>query len=180
MRYLPLEERTSDMFGWHHDLEDRRLKTLVLLTDLDVSGQVMSYVKRSHLPRHPYRMFFRNGVDPAAFARTQGPLDVCETTGRAGDVFLFDSNGFHRGIRRPAAPVRDTFFIEWGIETSNIWGGDPDPALVASLATEEDAPLRELMAAPPKWTRTSTRRLPSWLENLYEIDTWRCAGEGRV
>lgn len=178
MRYLPLEERTRDMFGWHHDLEDRRLKALVLVSDLDASGQVMSYVKRSHLPRHPYRMFFRNAVDPVAFTHAHGSFEVVETTGRAGDVYLFDSNGVHRGNRRPDAPVRDTFFIEYGIETSNIWGGDPDPALVASLATAENAPLCELMAAPRKWERTTARRLPSWLENLYEIDAWRCPAEG--
>ena len=173
MRYLPLEERHKDMFGWHHDLEDRRLKAVVLLTDLPASGQVMSYVKRSHVLRHPYRMFFRNNVDLAVCERALGKLEIFETTGGAGDVFFFDSNGIHRGNRRPDAPVRDTFFVEYGIDTSNIWGGDPPRALVASLARENDAPFAELLAAGRKWERPMTRKYPTWIENLYAIDAWR-------
>ena len=173
MRYLPLEERHKDMFGWHHDLEDRRLKALVLLTDLPASGQVMSYVKRSHALRHPYRMFFRNAVDLETCRRALGTLEIFESTGQAGDVFFFDSNGVHRGNRRPDALVRDTFFVEYGIDTSNIWGGDPPRELVTALATPDNAPFAELLAAERKWERPSTRRHPSWIENLHAIDAWR-------
>ncbi len=177
MRYLPLEERHNQMFGWHHDLEDRRLKALVLLTDLESSGQVMSYVKRSHTLRHPYRMFFRNRVELRYCERQLGPVEVFETTGQAGDVFFFDSNGVHRGNRRADAAVRDTFFIEYGIETSNIWGGDPPRDLVASLAVKDNAPFAELLAAPRKWERPMTRKYPTWIENLHAVDTWRCPGD---
>jgi hypothetical protein len=173
MRYLPLEERHKDMFGWHHDLEDRRLKALVLLTDLPATGQVMRYVKRSHRLRHGYRMFFRNGVDLETCRKALGPLEIFDSTGQAGDVFFFDSNGVHRGNRRPDAPVRDTFFIEYGIDTSNIWGGDPPRELVSALATPDNAPFAELLAAERKWERPSTRRHPSWIENLHAIDAWR-------
>ena len=173
MRYLPLDERQNDMFGWHHDLEDRRLKALVLLTDLPAAGQVMSYVRGSHVLRHPYRMFFRNGVPLEACRRALGRLEIFETAGRAGDVFLFDSNGVHRGNRRPDAPTRDTFFVEYGIDASNIWGGDPPQSLVTALAAPDDAPFAELIAAEKKWERSQTRRHPSWIENLYAIDAWR-------
>lgn len=178
MRYLPLEERQNQMFGWHHDLEDRRLKALVLLTDLDASGQVMGYVKRSHTLRHPYRMFFRNHADLRDCERVLGRVEVFETTGQAGDVFFFDSNGIHRGNRRPDAPVRDTYFVEYGIDTSNIWGGDPQRDLVASLAAPDGEPFAELLAAPRKWERGVVRKHPTWIENLHDVDAWRCAGEG--
>lgn len=173
MRYLPLEERHKDMFGWHHDLEDRRLKALVLLTDLPASGQVMSYVRGSHVLCHPYRMFFRNGVPLESCRRALGRIEIFETAGRAGDVFFFDSNGVHRGNRRADAPTRDTFFVEYGIDTSNIWGGDPSRALVSSLGAPDHAPFAELLAAGRKWERPQTRRHPSWIENLYAIDAWR-------
>ena len=163
----------ADMFGWHHDLEDRRLKALVLLSDLSASGQVMRYVKRSHGLRHPYRMFFRNHVELSFCEKALGKLEIFETTGRAGDVFFFDSNGIHRGIRRPDAPVRDTFFVEYGIDTSNIWGGDPPRELVASLAVKDSAPFAELLRAGRKWDHPVTRKHPTWIENLYAIDAWR-------
>ncbi len=173
MRYLPLEERHKDMFGWHHDLEDRRLKALVLLSDLPATGQVMRYVKRSHRLRHPYRMFFRNAVDLETCRRALGPLELFDATGSAGDVFFFDSNGVHRGQRRPDAPVRDTFFVEYGIDRSNLWGGDPERDLVAALSTPDHAPFAELLAAERKWERPAARRHPSWVENLRAIDAWR-------
>ncbi len=178
MRYLPLAERENQMFGWHHDLEDRRLKALVLLTDLDSSGQVMSYVKRSHTLLHPYRMFFRNKVELRECERSLGRVEIFETTGQAGDVFFFDSNGVHRGNRRLDAPVRDTFFVEYGIETSNIWGGDPPRELVVSLAAKNNAPFAELLAAPRKWERGVTRKHPTWIENLHAVEAWRCPGDG--
>lgn len=173
MRYLPLEERHKDMFGWHHDLEDRRLKALVLLTDLTSEGQVMSYVRRSHRLRHAYRMFFRNDVELEACESALGKLEIVETTGRAGDVFFFDSNGIHRGNRRPDAPVRDTFFVEYGIDSSNIWGGDPPREIVDALSTADNAPFAELLAADRKWERPMTRKHPTWIENLHAIDDWR-------
>ena len=178
MRYLPLAERQNQMFGWHHDLEDRRLKALVLLTDLDSSGQVMGYVKRSHTLRHPYRMFFRNRAELRDCERRLGRVEIFETTGQAGDVFFFDSNGIHRGNRREDAPVRDTFFVEYGIETSNIWGGDPPRDLVASLAASGNAPFAELLEAPRKWERGVTRKHPTWIENLHAVDAWRGEGDG--
>lgn len=179
MRYLPLEARDTDMFRWHHDLEDRRLKALVLLTDLPPGGQVMSYVVGSHALRHPYRAFFRNAADLAAYERRHGRASIVETTGRAGDVFFFDSNGIHRGNRRPDAPVRDTFFVEYGIDTSNIWGGEPPRDVLERFAGPEGEPFAELCAAAPKWLRPMTRKHPSWIENLYDVDAWRPAGEAR-
>lgn len=173
MRYLPLEERHKDMFGWHHDLEDRRLKALVLLTDLTSEGQVMSYVRGSHALRHSYRMFFRNDVELARCETALGKLEIVETTGRAGDVFFFDSNGIHRGNRRSDAPVRDTFFVEYGVDTSNIWGGDPPRELVEALSTPGNTPFAELLAASRKWERPMTRKHPTWIENLHSIDAWR-------
>jgi hypothetical protein len=173
MRYLPHDARENDMFGWHHDLEERRLKALILLTDLDETDQVMSYVKGSHQLFHPYKMFFRNSADLRYCKKALGSVEILQTTGRAGDVFFFDSNGVHRGNRRREARVRDTFFVEYGIDTSNLWGGDPDQSLVAELTGQDHNPFKELMAAPRKWEKVTQRRRPTWLENLYEIDAWR-------
>jgi hypothetical protein len=118
-------------------------------------------------------MFFHNGVPLEHCRRALGRLEIFETAGRAGDVFFFDSNGVHRGNRRPDAPTRDTFFVEYGIDTSNIWGGDPPRSLTTALGAPDDAPFTELIAADKKWQRPQTRRHPSWIENLYAIDAWR-------
>lgn len=178
MRYLPLAERRNHMFGWHHDLEDRRIKALVLLTDLPEHGQVMRYLKGSHRLLHSYRMFFRNNVDFEACTRALEKPEVVDSVGRAGDVFFFDSNGIHRGFRRLDAPVRDAFFVEYGVDRSNVWGGDPEVGVIRDATGGGDGPFGELLHAPPKWSRPMTRRFPSWIENLHAVDAWRCPDDG--
>ncbi|MFK7896705.1 MAG: phytanoyl-CoA dioxygenase family protein [Myxococcota bacterium] len=178
MRYLPHDSRENDMFGWHHDLEERRMKVLILLTDVETTDQVMTYVKGSHRLYHPYKMFFRNSVDLRYCEKELDAVEIMETTGRAGDVFLFDSNGIHRGNRKKNARIRDTFFIEYGIDESNLWGGNPQEDVIGQFALPQVNPFEELLAAPKKWEKSVRRRLPTWLENLYEVDAWRSQDDG--
>jgi hypothetical protein len=125
MRYLPDTAKDRDMFGWHHDLEDRRLKLLILLTDVGPADQYMSYVAGSHRLCHPYEMFLDNRCSLEYCREKLGRLEVFNTEGRAGDAFLFDSNGIHRGNRRPQGAVRDACFVEYSGDCSDIWGGTP-------------------------------------------------------
>jgi hypothetical protein len=173
MRYLPSSTRENDMFGWHHDLEDRRLKAMILLTDVGGNDQRMSYVKGSHALFHPYAMFFRNESSLAYCREHLGVAEVFEGTGEAGDVFFFDSNGTHRGNRRPDARIRDAFFFELGIDTSNVWGGDIPLLGSVGKETEGPDPFAVMRRTEKKWERPITRRFPTWIENLFEIEAWR-------
>jgi hypothetical protein len=172
MRYLPRANRGTDMFGWHHDLEDRRLKAMVLLTELGDCDQVMSYVAGSHKLYHPYEMFFRNTASLEYCRENLGEVEIRQTTGRAGDVFVFDSNGVHRGNRSADARVRDVFFVEFSNDTSNVWGGDVHEDVFEGVSFPRGNPFDALMSAEKKWVRRVTRELPSWLENLSSVERW--------
>jgi hypothetical protein len=173
MRYLPHEERKNDMFGWHHDMEEKRLKVMILLTDVGEGDQTMSYVLGSHALYHPYKMFFQNRCSLEYCRKRLGNIEIFRTTGKAGDVFLFDSNGAHRGNRKPEAAVRDAIFIEYTVDNSDIWGADiPQAVFGGNGDVPDDHPFSWIMSVPPKWTLPRTRTAPTWVENLAHVDKW--------
>jgi hypothetical protein len=173
MRYLPDEAKQTDMFGWHHDMEDRRLKVLILLTDVGPDDQYMSYVRGSHAFYHPLDMYYENTCTLDYCRQRLGELEIIHATGQAGDVFLFDSNGAHRGNRKPAGAIRDTFFIEFSSDRSDVWGGDLPTGCAEELLKISDNPFTEFVSAAKKWTVPVTRKAPAWVENLTDVTRWR-------
>jgi len=159
------------MFGWHHDMDDMRFKVMVLLSNVGKTDQCMSYALGTHRIFHPYRMFFQNECS-LDYCRAQlGKLEIYDAVGVAGDVFVFDSNGAHRGNRRQSAAVRDVLLLEYTADRSEIWGGDIDADLVAELGGPP-SPLERFVAAQKKWTLPFVRRFPAWVENLPHVDRW--------
>jgi len=96
-------------------------------------------------------------------------VEIFNTVGHAGDVFLFDSNGAHRGNRRPQAAVRDTLFIEYTTERSDVWGCDIDAATVAALPP--DHPSTGCWPQEEMDDRPHVRIRPHWVENLPQVET---------
>jgi len=172
MRYLPDIEKDRDMFGWHHDLEDRRLKIQILLTDVAPQDQHMSYVCGSPRLYHPYEMFLDNRCSLDYCREKLDEIEVFDAVGRAGDVFLFDSNGAHRGNRRLGGAVRDAFFVEYSTDRSDIWGGDIPEGAVDNMNFPGVNPFHAFMAAEKKWDQPATRQKPTWAENLPDVSSW--------
>ncbi|MDW3220299.1 MAG: phytanoyl-CoA dioxygenase family protein [Acidimicrobiales bacterium] len=175
MRYLPKEQPESHQFGWHHDMEDRMVKVMVLLTDVPADGQVMSYVAGTHETVHPFSCFRRNalsfdqiGVDPAS-------CRAVDTVGRAGDVFLFDPNGMHRGRRSLGAP-RDAIFIEFTADANhdNVWGSRLGIEEPERFGPDADDPLHLFRDLRPKWERRAhdPRTETTWIESLGDPSRW--------
>ncbi len=170
MRYQPMQSRNNDMFGWHHDLEDKRLKMMVLLSDVGPGDQTMSYIEGSHTLRYGLQRFLNNAASiEECEARMGTPPRVRDTVGKAGDVFLFDSNGVHRGNRRADAAMRDALFVEFCTDTSDIWGAD-----LQAVSTEVRAAARLALigTAPRKWHHPATRNAPAWVESLPHLGLW--------
>jgi len=173
MRYLPHDERDNDMFGWHHDMEEQRLKAFVLLTDLGDDDQYMSYVAGSHALLHPYEMYRRNACS-LDYCRSRLPrVEIVRTIGTAGDAFVFDSNGAHRGNRRPTATVRDALFLEFATDRSTVWGTTASREDLSAVAAGGPDPFRWLLeTVPRKWEKRVRRTAPSWIENLPHLERW--------
>jgi hypothetical protein len=99
-------------------------------------------------------------------------IEIYDALGVAGDVFLFDTNGAHRGVRRETGRLRDVFLVEFTNDRSNVWGGDIDPQVLAGVRLPGYDPFDRLRGAVKKWQRPR-RHSPTWIETLPNVDTWR-------
>lgn len=171
MRYLAGPATESDMFAWHHDLEDKRFKVMILLTDVGPDDQHMSYVCGSQALFHPYRMFRENACDLEYCREQLGEIEIFDAIGNAGDVFLFDTNGAHRAVRRATGRIRDVYCVELNASRANIWGGDVDASVLAEMRLEHDA-LQGLIAAEKKWDAPAAQAQPSWVVSLPDVEAW--------
>ena len=176
MRYLPFRQISSAQFEWHHDMEDRQLKVLLLLTDVDEQDQYMNYVKGTHKVFHPYQGFLKHNLDFEYFRESINDFEIIKTTGKAGDLFLFDSNGMHHGVRSNGR-VRDAYFIEFTAakNKNNIWGSDSVNDLASAAKKDKTNPLHKLLNTTPKWKRArsqNTKKGPSWINSLEDPQLW--------
>ena len=174
MRYLP-EDASShrEMFHFHHDLVDKRLKIMVLLTDVEAGDQTMSYVIGSQALFHPYEMFHSNPCSLEYCKHRLGPLEIVETVGPAGTVYLFDSNGAHCGNRRRTGKTRDAYFVELSTARTPHFGGDVPPDVLSDGRLDDPRPLQFLLHAPKRWEHLSTRGTsPSWIMDLPDPARW--------
>ncbi len=103
-RLSPIEPYTDKAFQWHHDAKGKYLKAMWLLNDVPVDGQRMSYIPGSHRQRRAFTTYQETRLTEQEARRT-GPVFEC--AGPAGTVFIFDTNGIHRGNRN-RGPIRDT------------------------------------------------------------------------
>jgi len=172
VRYPSSQSSNQRAFNWHHDMEDKRLKIMVLLTDIGPDDQYMSYVAGSHRLFHPLEMFQQNSY-PLDYCKTHlDEVRVVNSTGKAGDVFLFDSNGSHRAVRKPEGALRDAFFVEFATNQSQVWGGDINAALIERLSQNGTNPFHRMQTAEKKWGQPATRKTPGWVDTLHRYDTW--------
>jgi ectoine hydroxylase-related dioxygenase (phytanoyl-CoA dioxygenase family) len=171
MRYLPGGRMGNDQFRWHHDMEDTRLKFMILLTDVGKHDQYMTYVRGSHKLFHSYERFLHNQLDLEYCHRHLSAVEILEATGKAGDMILFDSNGIH-SANRSKGVQRDVFLLEFSADRYNVWGGDlpkdrPRP--------EPCAALDRFLAATPMWKRTrgrNRREATGWATSLDRPELW--------
>jgi hypothetical protein len=115
---------------------------------------------------------FRSNACSLNYVRPHLPqVGVYRATGKAGDVFLFDTNGTQRGNRSEGGRVRDVFLVEYSADRSYNFGGDVDPELLRSLSELGTNPFERLVAAPRKWA-LPRRRASSWAESLLRVENW--------
>lgn len=176
MRYLPFKPMNTAQFEWHHDMEDRQLKILLLLTDIDEQDQYMNYVKGTHKVFHPYQGFLKHNYDLEYFKESINDFEIIKTTRKAGDLFLFDSNGMHRGVRSNGR-VRDAYFIEFTAakNKNNIWGSESANDLASAARKDRINTLHKLLNTTPKWKRARSQKPkkgPSWIESLENPQLW--------
>lgn len=168
MRYLPWQGTAGDMFDWHHDVEDKQFKVMLLLTDVSDDDQYMSYISGSHLTLRPLRQFQSNRLELI----DESGERVFKATGTAGDGFLFDTNGIHRANRNSEGAVRDVLILEYACEASDIAGGSIPGELLDKCRTDKTHPLHHMSLETPMWTISRWRSSFTWHDTLPFPGTW--------
>lgn len=172
MRYLPSASSYDHQFRWHHDMWDRRLKLYVLLSDIGPEDQPMRFVVGSHAIKHSLTRFRTNRVTLGYCRRRLGGVQEVALTGKAGDSFLFDSNGVHIATRRPTAPQRDVAIVEWSPSLAWIVGTDRDVSNdVGRFSPEVRTSVEAFAHARPPWVAGS-EQARSWAVSLDRPDLW--------
>ncbi len=121
-RYYPYEKTNFGSWQWHHDSWGRKINVMILFTDVTEKDQYMSYMKRSHKIYHSLERTSVNDrfTEKEVMDISKSPAFNC--LGKAGTVFIFDANGFHRGNRSLGA-VRDSLINQY-TAGRYIWGFD--------------------------------------------------------
>jgi Phytanoyl-CoA dioxygenase (PhyH) len=82
---------------WHRDLDRvRDIKFFFYATDVNADNGPFEYIADSHLPSH--RAFSLNdGRFDDSWVQSRYPKGAVSMVGKAGDVFMVDTQGIHRG-----------------------------------------------------------------------------------
>jgi hypothetical protein len=181
MRYLPQSPGVEDtQFRWHHDLEDRRCKLMVLLTDVGTDDQPMRYLPGSHDARHSLQRFRDNALGTRYRRRIVGPGTVeHRATGAAGDGIVFNSNGAHAATRSERGALRDVFIVEYGPPGGSIFGGRPHPDGLARVDAADRGPIQAMLDTVPAWD-LPVPPAPLWVTHLRDLDHWLPVAPGTM
>ena len=107
LKTAPIREGS---FQWHHDCRGRQVHLMILLSDLPSGSQTMKYLMKTHYRFYSYWESSSVGSRFENKIRELNADEVMELSGRAGDAFLFDSNGLHSGTRNDVTE-RDTLLF---------------------------------------------------------------------
>uniref|UniRef100_A0A0G4HD32 Uncharacterized protein n=1 Tax=Chromera velia CCMP2878 TaxID=1169474 RepID=A0A0G4HD32_9ALVE len=110
----PYERRA---FQWHHDGWGRnQLKVMILLSDVGPEGQCMHYCPGTSDEDWPCTRSRETLFSPQ-FASS---LRAIRCHGRAGDVFVFETFGVHRGVRNKG-PRRDVMVLNFTKDLGRLY-----------------------------------------------------------
>lgn len=166
-RYLP-EGVGGGMFRPHHDMQDKLLKVMILLTEVGDRDQYMVYHAGTHHSFRAYENFFSNEVD----VESEPGTGIEYAKGHPGDVILFNANGAHYANRTEGAPLRDVYILEYSADPAEITGGTLPRDVPDYTSRGSRHPLSLMSRTVPRWSLPFVRRKTSWLETLPFPGLW--------
>ena len=134
-RYYPSGKTNFGSWQWHHDSWGRKINVMVLLTDVTEKDQYMSYMKGSQKIYHSLERTSINDRFTEDEVKSLAGLQEFHCLGKAGTVFIFDSNGLHRGNRSLGA-TRDSLITNY-TAGRYIWGFNIPERFVRGLTLSQ-------------------------------------------
>jgi hypothetical protein len=150
---LPGHKAAEHAQLFHRDVDDWKfIKLFVYLTDVDENAGPHVYVRRSHQRDVllPYRVArFTDDEVKAVFPES----DILKLTGKAGDAFLANTYGIHKGLL-PLTRRRLLFQVQYSLSPIGVYRYSPRPVPGAAF----DPYINRLYVAPNA-AATTVRRV---------------------
>lgn len=171
-RYFPGGKSGAGVFSWHHDAAGKRLKMMILLRDVNEDSRYMQYATGTHVLHYPYRCYQENtGLDLASYQKNlEQESTIFKAIGKAGDIFLFDTNGIHTATARNGNG-RDAFLITYTADKSHIWGCSLTPDLQQQASQNPHHPFYR-MACIVQTRGSLTPYHKRWVKSLINLESW--------
>jgi len=138
---LNFESQGYGAFQWHHDAKGKQVKIFVLLTDVGENGQHTDLIPETHKISHSDATTYEDTRYSETEASTLiDKYGLVHFTGKAGTVFIFDTNSLHRGNRN--GPRRDVWVFNYTAGRSLMGETQVNKEALEELTIEQRSILR--------------------------------------
>lgn len=126
---LPADGTAQEAENFHRDVDDWRfVKLFVYLSDVGPGGGPHCFVRGSH---RSWRFVRKRRIDDAEVSAVFAADDMLQIQGKAGDAFLEDTFGLHKG-QPPRSDRRLLFQVEYSVNPIAVY--DYHPAALSPQA----------------------------------------------
>ena len=170
MRIKPHSKSGFNSFQWHHDAWGKRIKLMIILTEVGAGDQFMTYAKGSHRLRHSYAKYVNSRYSREEFAERCGNTQVLDCHAMPGDIYIFDTNGVHSG-NRTNGRTRDTFTVAYTRMAHTIWAHHIPAEFLAGFSEQHLEPLQWILRQD-RGKRSLAPPVNSWVAQLPRVHKW--------
>ncbi|MBX9830630.1 phytanoyl-CoA dioxygenase family protein [Candidatus Babeliales bacterium] len=166
--YMPGGKAVS-IFNWHHDRSGQRVKMMILLGDVEERSRHLSYVLGSHAVSHDYETYVGIPGDLDYYQKKFGKEPVVfKALGKAGDIFLFDTNGIHKA--NCGDITRDTFIITYSADKQMVYKSTLPYGAFEGVTVDQWHPFFRTLEVQSR--RYFAPEYGGWLVSLEHVDSW--------
>jgi len=171
-RILPKPDTGFGSFQWHHDAWGKSLNVMFVLSDIGDGDQAMTYVMGSHKLRHSFEKFMRSRLTLDYCKERMDKTEIFTCKAKAGDIFIFDTNGVHSGNRTPGK-ARDTFIVSYSTDKTHIWNFSLPGEYVKQYASQENNPFaRVIEQQKNNQNGPLFPEISSWVDGVIQVNRW--------
>jgi hypothetical protein len=168
-RMFPHEADSTGSNQWHHDGWGKRIHIMVLLSDIDENDQYMSYMEGSHRQLRPYAKYENSRFTQAEVDSLCATTSLRKATGKAGDIYVFDSNGIHKG-NRSVGRTRETCLVCYSPDPSYVWRLGQPRHFISELKNIDTTPIEKM--ARDENDPVIFPKYRSWVQSLPHPSSW--------
>jgi len=170
-RYYAVGKQANvGVFQWHHDSAGKRVKIMILLRDVTENDRFIAYVPGSHKLKYSFEQYGQNKFGIDYCKKHMDHVEIFNGTGNAGDIFIFDTNGIHRGTTSENGG-RDAYLVSYTSDKSHVWGLDVDQEYINSIVKTSTNPFERVIQAK-KQRSTFAPYYKRWVRSLCDPQSW--------